>query len=305
MSTELSAEKPVVDKQLPSGEALPFYSVSLLKLCVLSVVSLSLYNIYWFYKSWKHISAASGESMRPFWRAVFCVFFCHSLAERVKEKAVAVKGTSSLQPGAIAISFFLLTVIGRLPDPYWLISVLSFVPLAKIVIEIRAVHKAMFPNAELSDSWSWKSYTALSVGAPCAVLLVLMVTVGVPTRVVESKDIPRSYIEELRERQIIRPDEDVEWFYSAGLFSIADDGNLLTPTRVISYQTMNGELSVWSVNYADIKDISIVEGSVLSNTELTVFAQNEDEIFLVLSAEDKQDRKFISELRDRANLPSR
>jgi hypothetical protein len=60
-----------------------FYVVSPLKFWVLMFVTLSLYRLYWTYKNWALYKASTGTPMWPIMRAVFPIFFIHSLYAEV------------------------------------------------------------------------------------------------------------------------------------------------------------------------------------------------------------------------------
>ena len=75
----------------------------------------------------------------------------------------------------------------------------------------------------------------------------------------------------LTDAGLIEGDEHLRWFSSSGMFSIADEGSFFTDRRVVSYETINGELHRTSVEYAEIDDITVKEpGTVLDFTLISV-----------------------------------
>ena len=95
-------------------------------------------------------------------------------------------------------------------------------------------------------------------------------------------------------------DERIDFFYSGGLFSILEDGNLLTADRVISYETVEGELYVASSEYAEVSDFEVAYStSVLADTVVTITPSSGDEFVLIVSTEDGRDRDFVREFRRR------
>ncbi|MCH7977955.1 MAG: hypothetical protein IH935_03120, partial [Acidobacteria bacterium] len=92
----------------------------------------------------------------------------------------------------------------------------------------------------------------------------------------------------------------IEFFYSAGLYSILEDGNLLTENRVVSYETLDGELYVYSSTYPEIQDFDVeYSESFFDDTVLFVSMVSGEEFILILSAEDGRDKEFVSELQSR------
>lgn len=68
-----------------------FYVVSRRKLAILFIATFGLYAVYWFYKNWslyRDHASWSPENRPSVWpvpRAIFVVFFIHSLFSKVKE----------------------------------------------------------------------------------------------------------------------------------------------------------------------------------------------------------------------------
>lgn len=67
--------------------------------------------------------------------------------------------------------------------------------------------------------------------------------------------IHQRYIQELKELEIINKDEEVYFFYSDGMFSIEEDGNLFTNKRVISYESFEDKFNIYSASYSEIEMI--------------------------------------------------
>jgi hypothetical protein len=65
----------------------PFYVVSVRKFFILYLVTFGLYRLYWFYKNWRLHSAQPGsEKVWPWARAIFSIFFTHSLFGYVEDR---------------------------------------------------------------------------------------------------------------------------------------------------------------------------------------------------------------------------
>lgn len=133
-----------VPSQSPGETAagsMPFFEVSLPKFVVMSVVTFGIYNLYWTYKQWVHISARSREGISPFWRAFFSPIWSFSLFERIKVDASTRGVPVYWSPGLLGLVYLIMGVLYRLPDPYWLLSLLSFLPLVPAVRAVIAIHE--------------------------------------------------------------------------------------------------------------------------------------------------------------------
>ncbi len=65
--------------QADSSEVPGFYVVSKKKMVILFLTTLGIYQVYWFYRNWRLRKQATGEKIWPLPRAIFCIFFVHSL----------------------------------------------------------------------------------------------------------------------------------------------------------------------------------------------------------------------------------
>lgn len=63
-----------------------FYVVSLFKFNVLFVSTLGMYTLYWFYKNWQLIKINQNRNIWPIPRALFDIFFTHSLFDEINQK---------------------------------------------------------------------------------------------------------------------------------------------------------------------------------------------------------------------------
>jgi len=136
----------------------PFFAVSLVKLAVLSVCTLSLYELYWFYKNWKLIRARESSNILPFWRAFFAIFFCHACFARIRDHGDEQGVTPALPAAALATGWVVTMLLHKLPDPWWLVSFLSFLFMLPVQAYVNRVNAATAPahdrNARFSV-WNW------------------------------------------------------------------------------------------------------------------------------------------------------
>jgi hypothetical protein len=87
-----------------------FFAVSPVKLVVLSVCTLGLYQIYWFYKHWVLIKRRSEPLIIPWARAFFGFFWCYSCFEFIRndERRLGVEPT--LPSGPLAIGWIAVSL---------------------------------------------------------------------------------------------------------------------------------------------------------------------------------------------------
>ena len=89
--------------------------------------------------------------------------------------------------------------------------------------------------------------------------LMVIGTFTPPTSVIAGDEVSQSDVDILRAEGIIAGDEKLILFYSAGMISVREDGNIITDKRVISYEEVDDELWIGSARFDQIQDLSIIE----------------------------------------------
>jgi hypothetical protein len=136
----------------------PYFAVSPFKFIVMSVCTLGIYEIYWFYKNWNLIKQREGRTdIWPFWRAFFALFFCYSCFSRIREHGESLRLHRSAPAGPLTAGWIVTSMLVNLPDPYWWISAISCVfmlPVQALANDINAtVAPHHDPNRHLT-AWN-------------------------------------------------------------------------------------------------------------------------------------------------------
>lgn len=152
----------------------------------------------------------------------------------------------------------------------------------------------------------WYAFIGIPVGLSAIALMsfgTLSMTGAIPsTQVLVGDKLPKNEIETLLSEGIIDEGEVIEYFYSAGITSILEDGNLLTDRRVISYFTNDrSELEVYELFIGDIRSVELVqEGNYLNDSIYQVNSYDKDAwVQILLSKEARGDIRFIESLRNK------
>jgi len=107
------------ESDLTSGreeQAHRFFIVSRAKLAVLYLSTLGLYALYWFYINWRNFRDATGEKIMPLPRAIFYIFFTHSLFRKVDANLKTRNIEFPWSPGLYASVFVILAIAGNILD---------------------------------------------------------------------------------------------------------------------------------------------------------------------------------------------
>ena len=125
-----------------------FHAMPVWKLVVMSMCTFGLYELYWCYRNWNRVRERTGNTLSPFWRAFFAPLWAFSLFEEVQGLAMSRRMRVEWSGGLLAVVFFVLSAIGRLPDPWWLLSFFAWIPLVPVqgTINELAAHRGVQPD---------------------------------------------------------------------------------------------------------------------------------------------------------------
>ena len=163
-----------------------YFAISPKRLILFSILTLGIYEIYWFYKNWEAVKKFEGQKIYPFWRSIFAIFFCYSLFKKVLESAKSHAYQNSYSPGWLATAYILLLVIGNglsRVESYdigfnliWLIiAIATFIPLLSVQKAINFNNGKIKDDFELRKEFSGGEVVLIVVG----VIWFLLVLVGI------------------------------------------------------------------------------------------------------------------------------
>lgn len=133
---------------LHNKQGIPFFHVSINKLIIMSVVTMGLYTLYWFYKQWKEIKIYYQLDIWPIPRAIFALFFTHSLFRYIdgyldeNQREYKWQGSSSatLYVWIIILSFFTNYFSENFEMPlFWIITLMAISLLLNLLAIIPIV----------------------------------------------------------------------------------------------------------------------------------------------------------------------
>jgi Double zinc ribbon len=156
-----------------SEAILPFFPVATHKFIVLSICTFDIYQLYWFYQNWKRMRNATGENISPFWRAFWAPLWGFSFFQRVRERSTTEGVRVEWNPWPLAAFYFVLTVSWRLPDPWWLISLFSFVPMIPVQQVTQRINARCTTQETSNDVYSGANIATIVCGGLFLVLAVV------------------------------------------------------------------------------------------------------------------------------------
>ena len=110
ITTKTDHDQADIPRRLPGENETPFFPVSEGKLITLYILSFGLYGIYWFHQNWKRQQPMMDKKIYPVWRAIFSIFFTHSLFKRIDQQAVHLEQQHKFNANVLA-TFFVATIV--------------------------------------------------------------------------------------------------------------------------------------------------------------------------------------------------
>lgn len=163
-------EKTSIERSISSNTPPYPYVISTAKLIVLSIATFGLYEIYWFYKHWKSLRADRNLKVTPWARALFATIMSYSLFKNVSNAVKDVDKNKGLEAGGLAVAYFILVILWKLPEPYWWLSMLSFLPLIPVQNTLNYYWEKKFGNNLVRSKFGTWNYIWTIIGS---ILLIL------------------------------------------------------------------------------------------------------------------------------------
>lgn len=147
-----------------------YFVVSSNKLIVLSIATLGLYQIVWFYQHFKHIKRSTGSSIWPTPRALFPIFFVSGLFKKIHESATTTGAKPSWSHSNYAAIFIILSIFysfsDEISDVVGLLSMLIYPIVAYIMGQVQDTVNVLQgdPTAEANNKYTALNYLSIVIG---------------------------------------------------------------------------------------------------------------------------------------------
>ncbi len=180
--------KSEIDVQT-TDDQLQFYVVSGTKFTLLFFITFGFYSVYWFYKNWRYYKISSNSNIWPVPRAIFSIFFTHSLFRAVQGVIQAKNKEFNWNPAGLATTYVVFSILSQVLDrlsmkeigsPYT--DILSLLCLPVIYFALAAAQNAINFSQNDPEGISNSTYTPANyVWFVLGAMLWLLVTIGLMT----------------------------------------------------------------------------------------------------------------------------
>ena len=148
-----------------SIQSAPFFAVSVVKLAALTMCTIGLYEIFWFYKNWKLIRSREGSNIIPVLRALFAVFFCYSLFKRLRAEGIKLGVAPPLAAGPLAAAWIVCSLLANLPGAFGFVGLAAFAVLLSVQSHVNRINAAAAPNHDRNAKFSALNWVVVFFGA--------------------------------------------------------------------------------------------------------------------------------------------
>lgn len=168
-----------------AADSAPYFPVSITKLVLLNVASFGMYIIYWFFKNWQREASRTSEKIRPFWRAIFYVFFTPALFENIHRAAVnrqiTVPWRHNVSAGVVIVLVIVSRILDRVSarsDDFGVVDLLSVILMAVMTVVFCRIQRTVNalnddPEGQLNAQFSFWNFALLFVGGVVWVAILL------------------------------------------------------------------------------------------------------------------------------------
>lgn len=167
-----SPEAVTLDVAAEGAEGKEFFSVSLAKLKVMYILTLGMYSLVFFFQNWKIQKARHQLKVIPVLRAIFSIFFTHSLFARIsdtaKQRGIEHGSSFKTQATIFVACMVISALLGRIEPKgadYMIVTLISIaltlialVPLVtvqKTVLKINGEEDAPENSDFTVYNWIW------------------------------------------------------------------------------------------------------------------------------------------------------
>lgn len=159
--------------QASSSAEPPWFAVSTTKLLVMSLCTLTFYNIFWLYQNWVRVQQRERSDIWPIARTIFAIFFIHGLFKRVVNDAEAAQLRPTYDAMLMTVLFIAIALTWRLPDPWSWISALQVLVMMQVQALANQVNAAVAPDHDRNERYSGVNIAGIVVGGLFLVMAVL------------------------------------------------------------------------------------------------------------------------------------
>jgi hypothetical protein len=144
------------------------------KFATLYIITFGIYQIPWAHKQWKLIKEQENSNINTWLYALFLGFSLYGLNQKIFFLAKQQGYRPEHSPFQLTLFYWIFASISRLPDPFWLISTFSFVPLIFTLKAVNYYWQQKQPNLSSKNNFTGRELAWIGFG----IIFWLLVLIG-------------------------------------------------------------------------------------------------------------------------------
>jgi hypothetical protein len=156
-------------QSIDSSENSTFWYTSKVKLAVMSIVTLGIYELFWMYTNWQFVKDYRQKKMLPFWRAVFSIIWIYPLFKEIQAIGRERGATTTFPAGLLALGYILIPILlevttNSVPHLHWvgMFSSLAFLFLFPVQGYINNLNSES--ETPINSKFSIVNWIAICIG---------------------------------------------------------------------------------------------------------------------------------------------
>jgi len=179
VSLPINAAPPPLPARSVASDAAAYYAPPTWKIATLSIATLGLFPLYWFWRNWQAIKRESGGTQWPWARALFSPLWSFLCFSDLRDAASNRRRELGFAPGLLGALFFLLNLAGRVPnEAVAMVSLFTFVPLLPVNSLLRRYHREEKVDTRRMDRFGAWHTLVVAVGG--GILLLALFGMALP-----------------------------------------------------------------------------------------------------------------------------
>ncbi|MEP7064749.1 MAG: hypothetical protein ABI889_01820 [Gemmatimonadota bacterium] len=152
----------------------PYFPVAAHKLIVMSVTTLSTYQLYWFFKNYQRLDSRTGGGGSPFWRAVAAPVTARTLFAQVRTDAQSRMIPVTWSTAGLAVIYLCLTLVCFFDYPWWTLALGSVFALVPVHATMQEVNRTVAPKAPRNDRYSIANAVIIVLGVALTIFALYL-----------------------------------------------------------------------------------------------------------------------------------
>lgn len=286
-------DEPLLPPELTKPQE--YYCVPVWRFVICAFATGGLYSLWWMLQNWHYIRQRDQSNIWPFFRMLFAPIWIFPLAADI---LVNTGGRKSWAP-LIGILYLATRLCDPLPEPWWIIAVLTFLPLVPLVQRIQARNIQVL-GAPLPQRLLYPRHLLICIPLLCMMVLEFSIRLQITTGfgLITGNELKARNIAYFQEHELIETDEAVLFVYSGFLVPLRTSGLILTDQQLIQYDQEDDAFHMHKTPLDDLQRLNVLKPESFKPQRIEI-ASKQGQLEIDIGHDLIRSQKFIRALENR------